>query len=257
MAALAAHRLEARAFSPTALQHFAACPYRFFLYTIHRLEPRDEPVQIEVMDPLTRGELVHNVQFVVLTRLRAEGLLPVTAAGLDRAFTILEAAVDEEARSQAERLAPAIGRVWEDGLDGIRADLREWLRRQADSRDGWVPDRFELSFDVAERDRAHADPASIDAPVEIAAAPAARRHRPHRAARGRAAPRHRLQDRQDLRTRRRDRRRRQGAAAGPLWLAAERLLDALVVEGRSTTARRPARSPIASCHSTCGAAPPP
>src|SRR5262249_5834311 len=74
-AALAAHQLDRRAFSPTALQHFAACPYRFVLHTIHRLAPREEPVRIEVMDPLTRGDFVHNVQFQVLTRLRDEKLL--------------------------------------------------------------------------------------------------------------------------------------------------------------------------------------
>ena len=167
LAALAAHQIDTRPFSPTALQHFAKCPYRFFLYTVHRLEPREEPVQIEVMDPLTRGDLVHNVQFVVLTRLRDQRLLPLTAAALGRGFEILEAALDEESAQQAERLAPAIDRVWADGVDAIRADLREWLRRMADASDGWVPDRFELSFDVAERDRAHADPASVDAPVEV------------------------------------------------------------------------------------------
>ncbi len=119
------------------------------------------------MDPLTRGDLVHNVQFVVLTQLRAEGLLPVTASGLLRAFTILDRAVDAEATRQAEKLAPAIERVWDDGIDAIRADLREWLRREIDAVGGWVPDRFELSFAVAERDRDHADPASVEEPVTI------------------------------------------------------------------------------------------
>ncbi len=165
--ALAAHRIDARPFSPTALQHFAACPYRFFLYTVHRIEPREEPVQIEVMDPLTRGDLVHNVQFVVLSQLRDEGLLPVTASHLLRAFAILDRAIDEEAARQAERLAPAITRVWDDGVDEIRADLREWLRREADAPGGWVPERFELSFAIAERDRAHADPASVETPVAV------------------------------------------------------------------------------------------
>jgi CRISPR/Cas system-associated exonuclease Cas4 (RecB family) len=167
-AALAAHHLGRRPFSPTALQHFAACPYRFFLYTVHRLEPRDEPVQLEVMDPLTRGDFMHNVQFALLTRLRAEGRLPLATEGVKHAFAVLDETIQAEAVLQAERLAPAIPRVWEDGIDGIRADLREWLRRQADAADGWVPDRFELSFAIAERDRAHADPASVDDPVPIA-----------------------------------------------------------------------------------------
>ena len=168
LAALAAHRIDARPFSPTALQHFAWCPYRFLLYTIHRIEPREEPVQIELMDPLTRGTLVHDVQFDVLTRLRAEGLLPLAPAGLERGFAILEEALADESARQVERLAPAITRVWDDGIDDIRADLREWLRRHADAPDGWVPDRFELSFAIAEGDRTHADPASVATPVEIA-----------------------------------------------------------------------------------------
>jgi hypothetical protein len=167
-AALAPHQLAARPFSPTALQHFAACPYRFFLYTIHRLEPREEPVQIEAMDPLTRGDLVHNVQFVVLSELRAARMLPLEPARVSEAFAILDRALVAEAARQQEELAPAIPRVWDDGVDAIRADLREWLRRQADAPDGWVPDRFELSFAIGERDRAHADPASVSEPITVA-----------------------------------------------------------------------------------------
>ena len=62
-AALARHQLSARSYSPTALQNFAACPYRFFLQAIHRLAPREEIEGIEVIDPLTRGALFHEVQF--------------------------------------------------------------------------------------------------------------------------------------------------------------------------------------------------
>src|SRR5262249_27785002 len=47
------------------------------------------------------------------------------------------------------------------------ADLHEWIGRQAEDASGWVPERFELSFAVGERDRAHADPASVDQPVEV------------------------------------------------------------------------------------------
>jgi hypothetical protein len=86
---------------------------------------------------------------------------------LKRAFAILDEVLEAEAVRLADELAPAIPRVWEDGIDTIRADLREWLRRHADSADGWVPDRFELSFDVAERGRAHADPASVATPVVL------------------------------------------------------------------------------------------
>src|SRR5439155_22866661 len=70
----------------------------------------------------------------------------------------------------AERLAHAIPRVWEDAVDAIRADLREWLRRSAEADDGWTPHRFELAFGLAGRDRPHADPASVPDAIPVAGA---------------------------------------------------------------------------------------
>ena len=165
--ALADHQLAARPFSPTALQHFAVCPYRFFLQAVMRLQPREEPVALEALDPLTRGALFHEVQFAVLSELRAAQLLPVRPANLDAARTAVDGALDAVAARWADKLWPAIDRVWKDGIDGIRADLREWLRRAADADDGWVPWRFELAFGLADRDRPQADPASVPDPVPV------------------------------------------------------------------------------------------
>ena len=167
-AALAAHQLSARSYSPTALQNFAACPYRFFLQAVHRLKPREEPVAIEVLDPLTRGSLFHEVQFSLLSRLKADGLLPVRPDNLARARDLVDDILDEVAAGYRDQLAPAIPRVWDDGINGIRADLREWLRRAAEEEAGWVPDRFELAFGLAARERGEADPASVTTPIPVA-----------------------------------------------------------------------------------------
>ena len=49
-------RLTRRAYSLSALQHYAACPYRFLLSAVYRLAPAEEPEPLQRMDPLTRGE---------------------------------------------------------------------------------------------------------------------------------------------------------------------------------------------------------
>jgi len=166
--ALEKHQLSARAFSPTALQHYAACPYRFFLQTVHRFRPREEPVAVEAIDPLTRGGLFHAVQFGVLTRLRAAGRLPVRPEHLAEALAVVEEVLAAEEELVREKLSPAIRRVWDDGIAAIRADLRQWLKHQSDARDGWVPERFELAFGLAgEGEREQADPASVPDPVRI------------------------------------------------------------------------------------------
>jgi CRISPR/Cas system-associated exonuclease Cas4 (RecB family) len=78
----------------------------------------------------------------------------------------MEKIVDEVADRYRDELAPAIDRVWDDGIASIRADLREWLRRAAEQTDGWCPERFELSFGLSER--AQADPASWREPAAVA-----------------------------------------------------------------------------------------
>lgn len=165
--ALARHQLSARSFSPTALQNFAICPYRFFLQTVHRLEPREDPIAIEVIDPLTRGALFHDAQFRILSTLRDEGFLPLRPGAMERLIPIIDEAVDGLAERYAEDLAPAIPRVWDDGINAIRADLREWLRRSAEAKDGWVPHCFELSFGLAGRDRPYEDPASVPDSIPV------------------------------------------------------------------------------------------
>jgi hypothetical protein len=69
-----------------------------------------------------------------------------------------------------DELCPAIPRVWDDGINAVRADLREWLRRAAEEDGGWVPDRFELAFGLAPRERGEADPASVTAPIPVVGA---------------------------------------------------------------------------------------
>lgn len=167
VAGLASHQFSARSFSATALQNFASCPYRFFLSAILRLEMREEPAAIEVIDPLTRGSLFHETQFEVLTNLKSAGLLPLSTNDLAKAFGLVDQALDRLAAEYQDKLAPAITRVWQDGINSIRADLREWLRRMVDSTDGWVPDKFELSFGLSDRGPRDSDPDSVDEPVEI------------------------------------------------------------------------------------------
>jgi CRISPR/Cas system-associated exonuclease Cas4 (RecB family) len=167
MAALARHKMRERAYSPTALESFAVCPYRFLLQAIHRLKPREEIEALEVLDPLTRGALIHEIQFRLLDALRAAKLLPVTPERLAQAFENLDAAITTVATEYRERLAPAITRVWEDSIEAIRLDLREWLRRVASEAQAWTPTHFELAFGLPEHLRREADPASVPKPVKV------------------------------------------------------------------------------------------
>ncbi len=131
LAALALHRLRARSYSPSSLQQFASCPYKFLLYAILQIRAREESIALERMDPLTRGSLFHSVQFEFLARLKSEKLLPFTPQRLEEALAIADDVLDRVASEESEKLSPAIPRVWDDEIEGIRTDLRGWVRNSA------------------------------------------------------------------------------------------------------------------------------
>ncbi|HET9752069.1 MAG TPA: PD-(D/E)XK nuclease family protein, partial [Myxococcales bacterium] len=162
LAALQKHQLSARAYSPTALQNYAACPYKFVLQGIHRLAPREAPEAVDEIDPLSRGSLIHEAQFRFLRRLDLCGALPIR--DLPAAQQALEEIIEEVARKWEDELAPAIPRVWSDCVAGVKIDLREWLRRAVEDG-GWAPWRFELAFGLQSGDER--DPHSTPEPVAL------------------------------------------------------------------------------------------
>ena len=165
VAALSPHRLDQRAYSATALEQLAWCPYRFYLRAVLKLSPRDEAEPLEELDPISRGRLVHAVQFALLGRLKSEGMLPVTDARLERARALLDEVFAEVEGHFFEELAPAIERVWKDAAADAKTDLVEWLLR-ASERPDWVPVGFELGFGLPKS--AERDPASTEEPVRLA-----------------------------------------------------------------------------------------
>jgi len=146
LAALSEHRLSARAWSPSALQRFAVCPYQFALHGIYGLRSRESPAALEQMDPLTRGALFHAVQFRLLGELRTALLLPVNAARLEESLAIADRVLNRVAAEFADELAPAIDRVWRTEIEDLRTDLRGWLQHIAVNDDDWIPEHFEFAF---------------------------------------------------------------------------------------------------------------
>ena len=152
---LRAHRLEARAYSATALQRYGACPYRFYLHSLVRLSPREKPAPLDELGPLERGSLIHEIQFRFL---RALGGAPISESS-----ALLDRVIDEVAAEYREALAPAVERVWNESIDRVRRDLGGWLERLAAS--DWAPVHFELAFGLASTD--DRDPHSRPDPVKL------------------------------------------------------------------------------------------
>lgn len=149
--ALGSQRLAARAWSPSALEQFATCPYKFALNGIHRLRPREDAAPLEELDPLTRGALFHEVQFAVLSELKTDGSLPLDGERLKSAIEAADRTLERIAAKYAEDLAPAVPRVWRTGIEDLRTDLRGWLQQVAQNDGDWLPMHFEYAFGMEAR----------------------------------------------------------------------------------------------------------
>jgi len=163
--ALKGYRLAARAWSPSVLQQYARCPYRFALRGIFGLKPAEQPRGIERVDPATRGDIFHRVQFELLRDLKERQALPVTTENLDLALNRLDAALEVVARRAEADLAPAIPQIWRSEIAAIRADLRGWVQQKAAVDSDWTPEFFELSFGL--KDPIGRDPRSRRETVAI------------------------------------------------------------------------------------------
>ena len=161
---LQSQRLGARPYSVTALQNYAYCPYRFLLSAMYHLEAMEEPEPLERMDPLTKGSLFHEV-LAEFFRALQQRKMPIATKSTDTVLEILDATLTRVAADYAERLAPAVDRVWQDEIASIRTDLHIWLRELA-ANTGWEPWLFEFAFglpDLPGRDpNSRRDPVTID-----------------------------------------------------------------------------------------------
>ena len=68
----------ARPFPPTALETWAACPYRYFLAHVLRLGALDTPEEIFSISALDRGTLGHEILERFIREIRQDGHLPVS-----------------------------------------------------------------------------------------------------------------------------------------------------------------------------------
>jgi CRISPR/Cas system-associated exonuclease Cas4 (RecB family) len=160
---LHSQRLTARPYSVSALQNYAYCPYRFLLSAMYYLAPLEQPEPLQRMDPLTKGSLFHEVLAEFFRALQQEQM-SIATSPIDAVPEVLDRTLTRVAEKYAERLAPAVKRVWDDEIAAIRTDLHIWARALAGKTE-WEPWLFEYGFGL--RDAPGLDPNSRREPVVI------------------------------------------------------------------------------------------
>ncbi|MEO9174064.1 MAG: PD-(D/E)XK nuclease family protein, partial [Gaiellales bacterium] len=129
--------------SPSTLETYATCPYRFFLERLLRVKPLDEPETIIELEPLTRGKTIHDVLETFLSEHSPDDLRTVDRGTLqERLRTIADEAL-AEVEDAGLGGAPI---TWKRARTEIVDDLAHWLDNEI-AHPGVYPERaFEVAF---------------------------------------------------------------------------------------------------------------
>lgn len=138
----AIHRPLERPLAATALETYATCPFRYYLAHVLGIEAPRDPERSATIHPLDRGRLVHQALALTYRTLQAEGLLPLTAAGLPRARACLAEAL---ARTET-RVWTGLPALWQGQRARLLADLEAALAAEVAAGADWVPWEFEVFF---------------------------------------------------------------------------------------------------------------
>ncbi len=136
---------EARAWSASSLERLLACPYKFLVQQVLRLDP--PRIFEDDLDPLERGRFVHDVLESVLSALHDEQRLPLTPAVLPRALQLLDREM-AVLRADVARMPPAVRVAQSPALATMHREIAGFFAREAHAplEGRATPRYFELQF---------------------------------------------------------------------------------------------------------------
>ena len=136
-------------FSPTRLEAWATCPYRYFLAHVLGIGALQQPEDAVTISPLDRGSLVHSILDRFIDEAKQLGDLPQPDQPWDEGHSrLLMYITGEECQDAEERGATGKPLLWEMSQAEIRGDLRAFLDEDSKIRRryGVSPHLTELAF---------------------------------------------------------------------------------------------------------------
>ena len=111
--------------SPSALQDWAVCPYRYFLGRVLRVAQPDEAEDNFTISPLERGALIHDILHTFFSNV--EGLQSPNDEWMESHLRSLEAIANDKCDAAERRGVTGRALLWQRERQLVHADLQEFL----------------------------------------------------------------------------------------------------------------------------------
>ena len=170
-------------FSPTRLQTWATCPFRYFLSNVLGIAAPEQPEELATISALERGSLLHKILERFILTAQQQNAIPApdqpwTDDQRRQLFTIAE----EEFQHAEQRGVTGKPLLWEMVRDEMVSDLARFLREDDKQRKKtwrFAPcRRMRLRIPWRRRFRAGGRRRVVESPHRHA--PFSRQNRPHR-----------------------------------------------------------------------------
>ncbi len=157
------HSIESGTVSPTRLETYATCPYRYLLDNVMRIEPLVEPEYTEEISPLDRGKLIHKILWEFLMQLKKERGFPVRMQPGDGG--LLKKIATRRFVEFEQRGNTGYPAMWALEKEAILEDLDRFIEDQISETD-FLPAYFEVRYGMKPYDTDESE-ISTETPVPL------------------------------------------------------------------------------------------
>jgi ATP-dependent helicase/nuclease subunit B len=141
--------LKEKQYSITQLESYAKCPYQYFAERVLHLNTIEEPT--EELEAFELGSLLHNILYEFYTLLKKKNI--VLQGSDDKDFLRAEKLLFDVAEKKINKLKlnSSLAFFEKEKILGIEGDKRnsilyKFLLEERNSKDGFIPEFFELTF---------------------------------------------------------------------------------------------------------------
>jgi ATP-dependent helicase/nuclease subunit B len=129
-------------FSPSLLEQYARCPFRFFVGRTLEIEPLDEPPEVQRISALDRHHILRDILGLFCRQEQKSGRLPLTADALDD----LRVLAREYFSDFARRSNAGVYLFWEIDKRRILKTLTDYVTQEIAEASEYVPEHVHTGF---------------------------------------------------------------------------------------------------------------
>jgi ATP-dependent helicase/nuclease subunit B len=137
---------ELQILSPTVLEEYAQCPFRYYLQYILAIKPLEEPEEALTFPARERGLLIHRILRDFYRQILNTCQGPLLPSYVSDYRTLMTTLVDRWCRWQESRGLTGRPMAWELEQERLRDEMEEFIHEEVASADRFVPRYLEVAF---------------------------------------------------------------------------------------------------------------